>query len=73
MYQVKIWIRARTIGGSDLIEESITSEKSLRSAKNRATRWIKSSFFADDIESLTKDFETYRRADWTLTIKNPWR
>ena len=54
MFTIKIWIITLQINGSDLEEMNITSEKSLRSAKNQATRWIKKNYFESDIESLTK-------------------
>ena len=73
MFTVKIWVTLKTIGGQDITDIDIVSQKSLRAAKNKATRWINRNYFASDIESLTKDYEGYRRASWDLTIKNPWR
>ena len=69
MYTVKLWIQN---GQGDLEEQEITSDKSLRAAKNKTTRWINRHYFESDIQSLEKGFETRRRADWTLMLNSPW-
>lgn len=73
MYTVKIWIISRYENGSDIEEIEITSEKSLASAKNRATRWVNKNYFSCDIDKIVKDkFETRKRASMTLHLKNDW-
>ena len=69
-YQVKIWIQN---GQGDTEEVDIISRASLSGAKSKATRWISKNYFESDIASLNKaTFETSRRTDWTLRLKNPW-
>ena len=70
MFKVKIWIYTKYTNGTDLEEIEITSEKSLQSAKNRATRWLKKEYFASDLEEIKKEqvSEFSKRADWTITF-----
>ena len=73
MYKVKIWIITEHRNGKDVEPVEIASERSLRSAKNKATRWIKKNYFSSDIRVLDKDdFQTHYIATWNLYLKSPW-